>query len=57
MVDTEVLIAGAGPIGLTAGIELARRGIGCRIVDPLSDSPLYAAVRFPPLRESRWRAT
>ncbi len=42
MVDTEVLIAGAGPIGLTAGIELARRGIGCRIVDPLSDPPLYA---------------
>src|SRR4051794_899042 len=28
-----VLIAGAGPVGLTAAIELARRGIECRIVD------------------------
>jgi 2-polyprenyl-6-methoxyphenol hydroxylase-like FAD-dependent oxidoreductase len=37
-----VLIAGAGPIGLTAAIELARRGIGCRIVDPLLEPPQYA---------------
>lgn len=37
-----VLIAGAGPIGLTAAIELARRGIDFRIVDPLLDPPLYA---------------
>lgn len=40
--DTPVLIAGAGPIGLTAAIELSRHGIGCRIVDPLLDPPLYA---------------
>ena len=38
----EVLIAGAGPIGLTAAIELARRGIACRIVDPLLEPPQYA---------------
>ncbi|MDA3643390.1 FAD-dependent monooxygenase [Saccharopolyspora indica] len=31
--DTRVLIAGAGPTGLTLGIELARRGVGFRIVD------------------------
>jgi pentachlorophenol monooxygenase len=37
-----VLIAGAGPVGLTAAIELVRRGIACRIVDPLTDPPLYA---------------
>jgi 2-polyprenyl-6-methoxyphenol hydroxylase-like FAD-dependent oxidoreductase len=30
---TEVLIAGAGPTGLTLAIELARRGVGVRIVD------------------------
>ena len=42
MVDTDVLIAGAGPIGLTAAIELARRGIDFRIVDPLTDPPQYA---------------
>ena len=40
--DVNVLIAGAGPIGLTAAIELSRRGIGCRIVDPLLEPPLYA---------------
>jgi 2-polyprenyl-6-methoxyphenol hydroxylase-like FAD-dependent oxidoreductase len=42
MADTEVLIAGAGPIGLTAAIELNRRGIDCRIVDPLLEPQLYA---------------
>lgn len=36
-----VLIAGAGPVGLTAA-ELARRGIACRIVDPLLEAPQYA---------------
>ena len=38
----DVLIAGAGPIGLTAAIELVRRGIDCRIVDPLLEPPQYA---------------
>jgi 2-polyprenyl-6-methoxyphenol hydroxylase-like FAD-dependent oxidoreductase len=42
MVDTDVLIAGAGPIGLTAAIELARRGIDFRIVDPITEPPQYA---------------
>jgi 2-polyprenyl-6-methoxyphenol hydroxylase-like FAD-dependent oxidoreductase len=40
--QTQVLIAGAGPIGMTAGIELARRGVACRIVDPLVEPPQYA---------------
>jgi 2-polyprenyl-6-methoxyphenol hydroxylase-like FAD-dependent oxidoreductase len=35
MGDTEVLVVGAGPVGLTAALELHRRGIGCRIVDRL----------------------
>lgn len=30
---TEVLIAGAGPTGLTLAIELARRGVAVRVVD------------------------
>jgi 2-polyprenyl-6-methoxyphenol hydroxylase-like FAD-dependent oxidoreductase len=40
--QTQVLIAGAGPIGMAAAIELARRGIACRIVDPLVEPPRYA---------------
>jgi 2-polyprenyl-6-methoxyphenol hydroxylase-like FAD-dependent oxidoreductase len=40
--ETQVLIAGAGPIGMTAAIELARRGIDCRIIDPLLEPPQYA---------------
>ncbi len=39
---TDVLIAGAGPIGLTAAIELARRGVAVRIVDPLPEPAPYA---------------
>ncbi|SFS37389.1 FAD-dependent monooxygenase [Saccharopolyspora flava] len=35
--DTRVLIAGAGPAGLTLAIELARRGVPCRIVDARED--------------------
>ncbi|GAB2515993.1 FAD-dependent monooxygenase [Nocardia heshunensis] len=31
--NTQVLVAGAGPTGLTLAIDLARRGIGVRIVD------------------------
>jgi 2-polyprenyl-6-methoxyphenol hydroxylase-like FAD-dependent oxidoreductase len=49
MADTDVLIAGAGPIGLTAAIELSRHGIDWRIVDPLLDPPQYAkAVGIQP---------
>lgn len=31
--DTDVLVAGAGPTGLTLALDLVRRGIGVRIVD------------------------
>lgn len=49
MNDVDVLVAGAGPIGLTAAIELRRRGIRVRIVDPLLDPPQYAkAVGIQP---------
>jgi 2-polyprenyl-6-methoxyphenol hydroxylase-like FAD-dependent oxidoreductase/heme-degrading monooxygenase HmoA len=33
---TDVLVVGAGPTGLTAAVELARRGIACRVIDKLA---------------------
>ena len=49
MTEVDVLIAGAGPIGLTAAIELRRRGVRVRIVDPLLEPPQYAkAVGIQP---------
>ncbi len=49
MNDFDVLIAGAGPVGLTAAVELRRRGVGVRIVDPITEPPQYAkAVGIQP---------
>ncbi len=39
---TDVLIVGAGPAGLTAAIELARRGIACRVVDKRTEPSAQA---------------
>lgn len=32
--STQVVVAGGGPVGLAAAIELGRRGIGCLVVEP-----------------------
>jgi 2-polyprenyl-6-methoxyphenol hydroxylase-like FAD-dependent oxidoreductase len=34
--DAQVLIAGAGPVGLSLAVDLARRGVAVRIVDTLA---------------------
>jgi 2-polyprenyl-6-methoxyphenol hydroxylase-like FAD-dependent oxidoreductase/heme-degrading monooxygenase HmoA len=39
---TDVLIVGAGPTGLTAAVELARRGIDCRVIEKLTTPPAQA---------------
>ncbi len=32
--STQVLVAGGGPVGLAAAIELCRRGIDCQVIEP-----------------------
>ncbi|GAA1833987.1 FAD-dependent monooxygenase [Pseudonocardia ailaonensis] len=55
--STPVLVVGAGPVGLTAALELRRRGIACRIVDGLSEPPQYAkAVGVQPRTLELWEA-
>ncbi|WP_231929315.1 FAD-dependent oxidoreductase [Micromonospora inositola] len=39
---TDVLIVGAGPTGLTAAVELARRGIECRVIEKQVTPPAQA---------------
>ena len=31
--DTEVLVVGAGPVGLTLAVDLGRRGVRCTLVE------------------------
>ncbi|MFF0218406.1 FAD-dependent monooxygenase [Streptomyces vinaceus] len=51
----DVLVAGAGPVGLTAAAELRRRGISCRIVDRLPARLPYAkAVGIQPRTLEIW---
>lgn len=55
--DTSVLVVGAGPVGLTAALELRRRGIDVTIVDRLPEPPHYAkAVGIQPRTLEIWDA-
>ncbi|MGW1068844.1 FAD-dependent monooxygenase [Streptomyces aureus] len=52
---TDVVVAGAGPVGLTAAAELRRRGVRCRIVDRLPERLPYAkAVGIQPRTLEIW---
>jgi 2-polyprenyl-6-methoxyphenol hydroxylase-like FAD-dependent oxidoreductase len=51
----DVLVAGGGPVGLTAAAELRRHGATCRIVDRLEAPPQYAkAVGVQPRTLEVW---
>jgi pentachlorophenol monooxygenase len=53
--EVDVLVAGAGPVGLTVGSELRRHGVECRVVDRLLDPPQYAkAVGIQPRTLEVW---
>ncbi|MEU9418918.1 FAD-dependent monooxygenase [Streptomyces sp. NPDC048272] len=55
---TDVLVAGAGPVGLTAAAELRRRGVECRLVDRLPARLPYAkAVGIQPRTLELWDRT
>ncbi|GAA1960098.1 FAD-dependent monooxygenase [Catenulispora subtropica] len=57
MVDVDVVVVGAGPVGLTAAIELARRGVRCRVIDQLAEPMTYAkAVGVQPRTLEVWDA-
>jgi 2-polyprenyl-6-methoxyphenol hydroxylase-like FAD-dependent oxidoreductase len=45
--DTQVLVVGAGPVGLFMAAELNRHGVSCRIVDK-NDGPTHASRAASP---------
>ncbi|WP_412075278.1 FAD-dependent monooxygenase [Streptomyces xanthophaeus] len=52
---TDVLVTGAGPVGLTAAVELRRHGVSCRIVDRLpARLPFAKAVGIQPRTLEVW---
>ncbi|AYG78290.1 Pentachlorophenol 4-monooxygenase [Streptomyces hundungensis] len=57
MADVDVLVVGAGPVGLTAAAELRRHGAECRVVDTLPTPQHYAkAVGIQPRTLEVWDA-
>lgn len=55
VVDADVLIVGAGPVGLTAAAELRRQGVTCRVIDRLPARLPYAkAVGVQPRTLEIW---
>ncbi|QIK05059.1 NAD(P)-binding protein [Streptomyces sp. ID38640] len=55
MADVDVLVVGAGPVGLTAACELRRRGVRCRIIDRLpAPQPFAKAVGMQPRTLEIW---
>jgi 2-polyprenyl-6-methoxyphenol hydroxylase-like FAD-dependent oxidoreductase len=42
--STQVVVAGGGPVGLAAAVDLGRRGIQCLVVEPRADRLQYPSA-------------
>jgi 2-polyprenyl-6-methoxyphenol hydroxylase-like FAD-dependent oxidoreductase len=52
---SEILVVGAGPVGLTLAAELARHGVHCRIIDRRAEpSPYCRAIGITPRTLELW---
>jgi 2-polyprenyl-6-methoxyphenol hydroxylase-like FAD-dependent oxidoreductase len=51
----DVLVVGAGPVGLTMAAELARHGVDCRVIDRLHEPlPYCRAIGVTPRTIEVW---
>ncbi|MEW2343367.1 MULTISPECIES: FAD-dependent monooxygenase [Streptomyces] len=57
MADVDVLVVGAGPVGLTVAAELRRHGVDCRVIDRLAaPQPHAKAIGVLPRTLEVWDA-
>ncbi len=53
----EILVVGAGPVGLTVAAEVARHGVRCRLIDQYSQpSPYCRAIGVTPRTLEVWES-